>query len=64
MMGIRPMDVCMCQLLVYMGMVVRLQLILFAVWMAVMLILVMRMLMTMCDSFMNMGMFMPFPVKT
>lgn len=64
MMGIRPINVCMGQLFMHMEMVVSLRIILFAVWVTVMIILVMRMLVAMCDHFVNMGMLMTFPAKT
>ena len=62
-MDVGPVNVCMGQPLMNMVMVVRLRIVFLIVQMTVMFILIMRMLMPMCESFMDMGMLMAFPVK-
>ena len=63
-MGVGPVNVSMGQSLMQMVMVVRLRVVLLVVQMAVMFILIMRVLMPVCESFMDMGMRMPLPIKT
>lgn len=61
--GVGPMNVPMAQPLMLMVMVVRLRIVFPVVRMTVVFILIMRVLMPMCESLMDMGMLMPLPVK-
>lgn len=63
-MSVGPMNVSMGQPLMHMVMVVRLRIVFLVVQMTVMFILIMRVLMPMCESFMDMEMPMPLPIKT
>ena len=61
--GIGPVNVCMGYRLMHMVMVVWLPVVFLVMPMFVMFILTMGVLMPMSDSFMDMGMLVPLPVK-
>ena len=62
-MGVGPVNVLMCHPIMHMVMIVWLHVVFLFVRMSMMFILIMSVLMPMCNSLMNMGMFVPLPIK-